>query len=158
MQGQQERMLDQLIEEFQQHLWRTRGTHTVVRHNYGRYVRTFLEGIFGDGPVDATRPTASHVIHFISSLKCRYRPSTMKIAGTALRAFFRFLQMEGVRDDRLDDAVPSVVDRRLAGLPGTSTKSSLSTSSPHSTAPHRGRAGTARSFCVWPGSGCEPGK
>jgi len=109
--------LDQLIQAFQQHLRRTRGTHPAVCHNYGRYVRTFLQGVFGEGVVNVTALDAPQVSQFISSLTGRYRPSTISLASTALRAFFRFLRLDGRRDDRLDAAVPSVVNRKLAGLP-----------------------------------------
>ena len=46
----------------------------------------------------------------------RYRPATVELAASALRSFFRFLRVEGLRVDRLEDAVP-VVPHRRGGLP-----------------------------------------
>jgi site-specific recombinase XerD len=117
MENQEKRTLDELIAAFQEYLWRTRGTHPDVRRNYARYVRGFIEQVVGTGSVDVRVFSASDVIGFIESLVGRYRPSTIKLAGTALRSFFRFLRVEGLRDDSLDDAVPGVVERRLVGLP-----------------------------------------
>lgn len=117
MQTQDERTPDELVATFQEHLRRTRGMHPNERHTYARHVRAFIEQAVGAGPLDITALSASDVIGFIASLVGRYRPSTIGKANTALRSFFRFLRVEGLRDDRLDDAVPGVVRRRLAGLP-----------------------------------------
>lgn len=109
--------IDELIEAFRAHLERTRGMSCGARHIYGRDVRAFLKDVFGDGPVDLHVVAPSDVIRHVISLAGRYRPATVGHAGTALRAFFRFLRVHGVRDDRLEDVVPSLVRRRLAGLP-----------------------------------------
>ena len=71
----------------------------------------------GEGHVDPTRLTPDDIVRFMSSLVGRYRPRTIRHAATALRSFFRFLRLAGIRDDRLDDVVPSVPARRLLGLP-----------------------------------------
>ena len=39
----------------------------------------------------------------------------MELAASSLRSFFRFLRAEGLREDRLEDAVP-MVPHRPAGL------------------------------------------
>ena len=39
----------------------------------------------------------------------------MELAASALRSLFRFLRAEGLREDRLEDAVP-MVPRRRTGL------------------------------------------
>ena len=112
------RTLDEVIEAFQAHVARTRGTHRDGLHAHGRYVRAFLVGVFGDGPVDLQKFTAADVILYITSLAGRYRPSTVSNARAALRTFLRFLHVEGVRVDRLNEALPpSPSRRRLVGLP-----------------------------------------
>ena len=40
------------------------------------------------------------------------QPKTLELVATSLRSFFRFLRAEGLRADRLDDAVPMVPHRR----------------------------------------------
>lgn len=118
MDVQDGQILGELIEAFQQHQRRTRGTHPSECKKNGRYVRLFIEHVGGDGDwVDVKAFTAPDVIGFIESLVGRYRPTTIRHVTSALRSFFRFLRVEGLRDDRLDDAVPGVVHRRLAGLP-----------------------------------------
>jgi site-specific recombinase XerD len=41
----------------------------------------------------------------------------VELAASSLRSFFRFLRVEGLRLDRLEDAVPMVPHRRGTGLP-----------------------------------------
>ncbi len=117
MKSQEKVTSDALVEAFQEHLQRARGTDRRSRHLYGRYVRAFLGEVFGDGPVDVVVLSAPDVIRFITSLVDRYRPGTMRGVTSALRSFFRFLRLQGLRDDRLDEAVPSVAERKLLGLP-----------------------------------------
>ncbi len=108
---------DALVEAFQEHLQRARGTDRVSRHQYGRYVRAFLGEVFADGPVDVGALSPPDVVCHILSLVDRYRPRPIRGVTTALRHFFRFLRLKGLRDDRLDEAVPSVTQRKLSGLP-----------------------------------------
>ena len=56
-----------------------------------------------------------HVVGFVAAATRRYRPRTVELAASALRSFFRFLRAEGLREDRLEDAVP-MVPHRPAGL------------------------------------------
>lgn len=106
-----------LIDAFQSHIARTRGTHPVVQQNYARYVGMYLDGVIGRRPPVPRRLAPSDAITFIDGLARRYRPSTVQVAVTGLRAFHRFLRATGLRHDRLEDAVPSVPRPRLAGLP-----------------------------------------
>jgi integrase/recombinase XerD len=110
--------LDELIEAFSQHLQRTRGIHLDECAKNARYARSFIEHICGSpNRVAVTVFTAPDVIAFIESLVGRYQPVTIRHVSTALRSFFRFLRVQGLRDDRLDEVVPGIVHRRLTGLP-----------------------------------------
>ena len=55
------------------------------------------------------------VAGFVGGLTGRYQPRTVELAASALRSFFRFLRAEGLRADRLEDAVP-MVPHRPSGL------------------------------------------
>jgi integrase/recombinase XerD len=55
------------------------------------------------------------VAGFAGGLARRYRPRTVEPAASSLRSFFRFLRVEGLRGDRLEDAVP-MIPHRPAGL------------------------------------------
>ena len=109
--------LDELIEAFKEHLRRTRGTNLDEHRKHARYVCMFIEHVGEEDPVDVTVFSAPDIIGFIELLMDRYKPVTIRHVSTALRSFFRFLRVEGLRDDRLDEAVPGVVHRRLAGIP-----------------------------------------
>ena len=99
---------DAALAAFDDHLLRVRGVCPEVRRSYGRVGGEFLEMVFGDGPVDLARLSASDVVRFVFDATVRYCPSTLQGVTTGLRSFLRFLRVEGVRDDRLEEAVPKV--------------------------------------------------
>jgi len=111
------RTLDEWVEAFRVHMVRTRGTCPERQRSYGRCVREFLDVVFEKTPVDPRVLVAPDVIRYVTSLVGQYSPSTLRSIGTALRQFFRFLRIHGVRDDRLEDAVPLAVTPRLGSLP-----------------------------------------
>jgi site-specific recombinase XerD len=96
---------------FDEHLHRTRGVCAGTRRNYARFVRAFLHTRFPDGPVEVAKIDPRDVVGFVGGLTGRYRPRTIELAASALRSFFRFLRAEGLRGDRLEDAVPMVPHR-----------------------------------------------
>jgi integrase/recombinase XerD len=108
---------DAVIAAFDDHLRRARGIGSSARESYSRYARDFLEAVLGDGPVDLARLRVPDVVGFVSEATVRYRPSTVQLLTTALRSFLRFVRSEGLREDRLEEAVPMVSRRRLASLP-----------------------------------------
>ena len=144
--------LDELIEAFSQHLQRTRGMHPNERRKNARYVRAFVEHVGGgDNRLDVTVFTAPDVIAFIESLVGRYQPNRIRHFSTALRSFFRILRVQGLRDDRLDEAVPhmpiSAYEAQLCGpvsaelvpqrhLPRPEDRPPLHPSGPHRGAGH----------------------
>ena len=106
------RTVEVVLAAFDEHLRRTRGVCPETRHNYARSVRAFLEALFGDSEVDLERICVRDVVEFVSASTRRYRPATVQLVATSLRSFFRFARMEGLRADRLEDAVPTVSHRR----------------------------------------------
>jgi site-specific recombinase XerD len=74
-----------------------------------------LQSVFAGRPVVAAEIGVQHVSGFVSAAACRYRPRTVELAASALRSFFRFLRVAGLRGDRLEDAVP-MVPHRTGGL------------------------------------------
>lgn len=110
--------IDEVVRASQEHLARVRGTPASGQHAHGRYVRAFLTQVFGKGSVDLTAISAEDCILYITSLATRYRPATVSNGRAAVRAFFRFLRVQGLRDDHLEDALPpSASKRKLAHLP-----------------------------------------
>ena len=108
---------DSVLKRFDDHLRRTRGLRPEVRDNYRRVASGFLGAVFGDRPVDVAQLCSADVVAFVSGAAARYRPATVQLLTTSLRAFLRFLRAEGLREDRLEEAVPKVPRRRLASLP-----------------------------------------
>ena len=106
---------EELLAAFDEHLRRTRGVCAGTRRNYARFAGAFLQRACPGGPVEVARIHARDVTGFIGSLTGRWRPRTVELAATSLRSFFRFLRAEGLREDRLEDAVP-MVPHRPAGL------------------------------------------
>lgn len=107
--------LEDVLGAFDEHLRRVRGVCAGTRGNYGRYVGEFLMTVAADGVVVLAEVHARDVVAFVGGLSARYRPRTVELAASSLRSFFRFLRAEGVREDRLEDAVP-MVPHRPAGL------------------------------------------
>jgi integrase/recombinase XerD len=106
--------VDGLLAGFDEHLRRTRGVCAGTRRNYAKFVRAFL-GRVSDHGVDVSEIAPAQVIEYVGEVTRAYRPRTVEGAATSLRSFFRFLRAEGLREDRLEDAVP-MVPHRPSGL------------------------------------------
>lgn len=109
--------LDALVEAYTQHSRRTRGLRDRTLRGYESLARLFVRAAVGDNPIEPTRFHPSDVIAFVASLRGRFSPRSMKTVRTALRSFFRFLRFEGLSDDRLEAAIPTVAYWRLSTLP-----------------------------------------
>ena len=104
--------LEDVLAGFDVHLRRTRGVCPGTRRNYARFARAFLQSTFADRPLDVAEVRARDVVEFVVVLSGRYRPRTVELAASSLRSFFRYLRAAGLREDRLDNAVPMVPHRR----------------------------------------------
>lgn len=109
---------EQLLLRYAQYLAAERGlAETTIRRNV-ELVRPFLAGRGVAGEVDL-RVTAGDVTAFVVA-QCRARVGgTAPRMVTALRSLLRFLHVEGLIDQPLVDAVPSVAGWKLSGLPKT---------------------------------------
>ena len=104
--------LEDPLEAFDEYLVRVRGVCSGTRRNYVTYVRAFLQSVIAGAPGRAADIGPREVVQFVRELTRRYEPATVELAASALRSFFGFLQVEGLGDDRLVDAVPMVPHRR----------------------------------------------
>jgi site-specific recombinase XerD len=129
--------LDALIEAYTQHSRRTRGLPDRTLRGYESLARLFVRAALGDDPIDPTRCHPSDVMAFVASLRGRFAPRSMKTVRTALRSFFRFLRVEGLCDEPLEAAIPTVAYWRLSTLPR---------------GPRRACGGASSSSSVRPGS------
>ncbi len=110
---------DAVIVAFDDHMRRARGIGSSARQSYSRLAREFLQEVLGDGPADLARLGVPDVVGFVTEATSRHRPSTVQLLTTALRSFRRFLRSEGLREDRLEEAVPVVSRRRFASCRAT---------------------------------------
>lgn len=106
---------EDVLAAFDEHLRRVRGVCAGTRANYIKYVGQFLATGSAGGGVDLAEIHARDVVTYVGGLSGRYRPRTVELAATSLRSFFRFLRVEGMCQDRLEDAVP-MVPHRPSGL------------------------------------------
>jgi integrase/recombinase XerD len=109
--------LDALIETYTQHLRCSRGLRDRTLRQYAGLARLFVRDALGVGPVDPRCFHPSNAVTFVASLKGRFSPRSMKTVCTALRSFFRFLRVEGLCNEPLEAAIPTVAYWRRSTLP-----------------------------------------
>ena len=81
-----------------------------------RYVRGFLDDLFGDQPLAFKRINANSLICFITGQSRYYQPATLGALACALRSYLRFLQFTGIIPATLATAIPTPPNWRLAAL------------------------------------------
>ena len=109
--------LDTLIEAYKRHQRRTRGLQEQTLRGYERQIRLQVRAALGDDPIDPTRLHPSDVVQFVALMAGQFSARTMKSITTALRSFFRFLRVEGLCDERLEVAIPTVAHWERSTLP-----------------------------------------
>jgi site-specific recombinase XerD len=107
-----------VLEEFEEHLANTVGAAQSTRKMYLRYCCDFLRDCIGEEiPLESVKWDFLHVASFVVDRGRNCGVQTMKCITTALRSFFRFLEMKGWGEKRLILAVPMIPHYRLSGLP-----------------------------------------
>jgi site-specific recombinase XerD len=108
---------DGALAAFNLYLRRTCGMAPRTCKDYGKQVRQFLHVTYPDGHIDLGRLMPSDLRPYVADRSASVRPETAKKTATALRSFLRSLQLQGVCDARLLEAVPSIPGWKLARLP-----------------------------------------
>ena len=114
--------VDRLVEAYTHHQRRTRGLRPQTLRNRAWFVRRLVRAALGTDPIDPSRLTPADVAAFITSLRHRFSPGSMRTVRSSLRSFFRFLRFEGFCGDALEAALPTVAHWRLATLPRSLTE------------------------------------
>ncbi|MYN68309.1 MAG: hypothetical protein F4X11_25370 [Acidobacteria bacterium] len=78
-----------------QHQRRTRGLRPQTLRGRARLVRMLVRAALGADPLDPARLAPADVVAFITSLRGRFSPGSMRTVRSTLRSFFRFLRFEG---------------------------------------------------------------
>jgi site-specific recombinase XerD len=116
----------ELISEYDKHLQQAIGVSESTRHQYIHYVQRFLSEKFTD--VFQDKPTnlqPSELIQYVIKQREHNNVPVLKSMLTALRSFLRYLQMKGLCEARLVNAVPSFPAWKLSRIPSHLTKEQL---------------------------------
>ncbi len=110
---------DVMLDRFRRYLTVELALVAVTARAYLDMVRPFIQGRL---PADCRelnleRLTAADIISFVVTRCPRLNRGAAKLTFTALRTFLRFLHLDGVIEESLVSAVPSVAGRRLVGPP-----------------------------------------
>ena len=116
---------DRLVEAYTQHERRTRGLRPQTLRIRACFARMLVRAALGTDPIDPSRLTPADVVVFITSLRHRFSPGSMRTVRSSLRSFFRFLRVEGFCGDALEAALPTVAHWRLATLPRCLTEQQI---------------------------------
>ena len=111
--------LEALLERYRRYLLAERGLSAGTVRGYVQVVRPFLAGRAGAEGVDLERLTASDVSAYVVAAcrEPRGRGGSAKLMVTGLRSLLGFLHLDGILEESLTGAVPTVAGWRLAGLP-----------------------------------------
>ncbi len=107
----------EILNRYRQFLITERGLATVTAGRYIDCLRPFLDRRMAAGQLDLGGLTPADVTSFVVAWCPCLNTGVAKLTVTALRSFLGFLHLDGVTERSLVPAVPTVLRRRLAGLP-----------------------------------------
>ena len=106
-----------LERDFESYLLQERGLAAATIHNYLGAARTFLTAHFDKEAVDPQRLRPSDVIRFVHRIAQSRSPRSAKFTITGLRAFLRFLYVQGRTATDLTPSVPTVPHWKVTAIP-----------------------------------------
>jgi site-specific recombinase XerD len=109
--------VDAVLERYRHYLTVERGLVTSTARGYADNVRPFLAERAAANGLDLEHLTAGDVSAFVLAECPRRSRGSAKLLVTALRSLLGFLHVDGVLEESLQAAVPSVAGWRLSGLP-----------------------------------------
>ena len=108
---------DAVVAGFVTHLLDRRGAAASTAAARACYVHEFLAEEFGTDPIEVTRIDVAAATAFLVARRGRWCTGTMKAAATALRSFFRYLELERGGGGELVASVPTLPGWKLASVP-----------------------------------------
>ena len=105
------------VRQYIEHLRRDRGLAEDTLEYHQRHLGQFLTSCFRQGSVDYSKITTARIHAYIDGLQHSICNSRQRCACTALRGYFRFLQLQGVTTGHLQAVVPRVRRPRTALSP-----------------------------------------
>ena len=111
--------VDLLLDRFRRYLTVERALAAVTARAYLDMVRPFIQGRLSTDccALNLEHLTSGDIISFVVTRCPQQSRGAAKLTVTALRCFLGFLHLDGVIEESLVSAVPSVAGRRLVGLP-----------------------------------------
>jgi site-specific recombinase XerD len=110
---------------FDAYLRRICGMTARTCSDYRKQVRQFLTAMYPDGAIDLGRLTPNDLRSYVADRSARVKHETAKKTATTLRRFLRCLQLQGLCDARLLEAIPTIPGWKLARLPKPLTEDEL---------------------------------
>jgi site-specific recombinase XerD len=108
-----------LERDFERYLLHERGLAAATIGNYLWVSRTFLTTHFNKDMVDPQKLRPSDVIRFVQRIAQSQPPSSAKFTITGLRAFLRFLYVQGRTATDLTSSVPTIPHWKVTVIPKT---------------------------------------
>ena len=108
-----------LERDFERYLLHERGLAAATIANYLWVSRAFLTTHFNKEMVDPQQLRPSDVIRFVQRIAQSQPPSSAKFTITGLRAFLRFLYVQGRTATNLTSSVPTIPHWKVTVLPKT---------------------------------------
>ena len=106
-----------IVHEFSNYLLQERGLSQASLNNYLPIVQKFLKKRFGTQSVLLEEIDQTDISHFVLQQVHKLNRGRAKLMVTALRSFFRFLQLQGEINTDLATVVPTVPNWRFTTLP-----------------------------------------
>lgn len=107
----------EILNRYRQFLTAERGLVPVTALGYVNRLRPFLDRRLSADGLELGSMTPADVTNFVVAWCPRLNGGVAKLTVTALRSFLGFLHLHGITERSLVSAVPTVLRRRLAGLP-----------------------------------------
>jgi site-specific recombinase XerD len=108
-----------LERDFERYLLHERGLAAATIGNYLWVARTFLTTHFNKDMVDPQQLRPADVIRFVQRIAQSQPPSSAKFTITGLRAFLRFLYVQGRTATNLTSSVPTIPHWKVTVIPKT---------------------------------------
>jgi site-specific recombinase XerD len=105
--------------DFERYLLRERGLAAATIGNYLWVSRLFLTTHFNNEMVDPQQLRPSDVIRFVQRIAQSQPPNSAKFTITGLRAFLRFLYVQGRTATNLTSSVPTIPHWKMTVIPKT---------------------------------------
>jgi site-specific recombinase XerD len=109
--------VEQCAQAFERYLRDERGLARATVVNYVPFVRSFLNGRFGNGRVTLSRLTAGDVVRFVQHQAPRLHLKRAKLLTSALRSFLYYVRYRGAITLDLAAAVPTVANWSMTSIP-----------------------------------------